>query len=126
MARKPKNTIQEEVSPPTSVESSEIIIDTTDTPTVSVYSKPSEQTYLKIDTFDCEQRIYDEMPWALKEIERCNDYIYAKADLDRRFSTYRDELYEYRYKMRQLKFLPDFPNIDESRFPTRPDYVNDE
>jgi hypothetical protein len=65
------------------------------------------------------------MQWALNEINRCNDYIYAKADLDRRFSVYRDELYDYRYRIRQLSLIPNYPNISESRFPQRPDYVAD-
>lgn len=72
-----------------------------------------------------EKRVAIEMDWALQEILRCNDYIFAKADYDRRFSTYRDELYEYRYKIRQLSLLPSYPNISESQFPIKPDYVPD-
>lgn len=140
MARKPKNATQGGVSPlPTPQDEEPVVQDTfagdiiidTSTETETISSEPTPETvishtYYKVNLFDCEQRIYDEMPWALKEIERCNDYIFAKADVDRRFATYRDELYEYRYKMRQLVFSPNYPNISESKFPKRPDYVPDE
>lgn len=70
--------------------------------------------------------IIQEMQWALNEINRCNDYIYAKADLDRRFITYRDELYEYRYKMRQLSLYDKYPYLNADKvMPKRPDYVAD-
>ena len=69
--------------------------------------------------------VAEEMAWALGEIQRCNDYIYAKADLDRRFTVYRDELYEYRYKLRQLAFIDSYPVVPNNKMPQRPDVVAD-
>lgn len=85
----------------------------------------TQPTYYPYNTSEAISYLNDEMKWAQLEIERCNDYIYAKADLDRRFSVYRDELYEYRYKIRQLQFITGYPNIDKSRLPKKPDFVAD-
>ena len=60
------------------------------------------------------------------EIERCNDYIFANADSDRRFTTYRSELYEYRYKLRQLIFDPNFPHMDKVKLPELPECIPDQ
>lgn len=60
------------------------------------------------------------------EIERCNDYIFANADSDRRFTTYRNELYEYRYKLRQLVFDPHFPHMDAMKLPDLPERIPDQ
>lgn len=76
-------------------------------------------------TPDIDWTIYEDMSWAFKEIIRCNDYIFSKADLDRRFYVYREELYEFRYKLRQLKLHPMYPNIPMNMYPTKPDYVAD-
>lgn len=74
---------------------------------------------------DYNQMISEDMSWAYKEIIRCNDYIFSKADLDRRFYVYREELYEFRYKLRQLKLHPMYPYISMNMYPTKPDYVAD-
>ena len=66
------------------------------------------------------------MDKAYKEILRCDDYIQAMADADRIFATYRRELYEYRYKLRQLKFDPNYPNLDKLKLPDFPTYVKDQ
>lgn len=126
MGRKPKSEapVQEEVVP---VElQTESIPYQDDTPTTT------EQTeeYTPVNTVtlkpqDITQDVGAEMCWAMGEINRCNDYIYAKADLDRRFTVYRDELYEYRYKLRQLSLLDNYPHISNKLMPQRPDYVAD-
>lgn len=144
MARKSKNMIKEEDNTSPLIPSEEeqkVVIEMEDAPvtvtmehvqdeattTVTYESElPHTSAIEAVIKLDCKSYSYEEMNWASSEIERCNDYIYAKADSSRRFATYRDELYEYRYKIRQLAFNPNYPNIEKSKFPPRPDYVPDE
>lgn len=80
------------------------------------------QTMVNVLTQIINERISATQP----EIERCNDYIFACADSDRRFTTYRNELYEYRYKLRQLIFDPNYPDVEKMKFPTLPEWVPDQ
>jgi len=61
----------------------------------------------------------------MDEITRCNEYIYAKADADKKFTTYIEELYTYRYLLHQLKFNSKYPYVPISEFPIRPERVED-
>ncbi len=72
------------------------------------------------------QIINDRISATQPEIERCNDYIFACADSDRRFTTYRNELYEYRYKLRQLIFDPNYPDVEKVKFPPLPEWIPDQ
>ena len=98
------------------------------TPTVTVEVK-DEVTKLILETpiaNPTERFISEQMDKAYKEIVRCDDYIQAMADADRIFATYRRELYEYRYKLRQLKFDPNYPSRDKMKLPECPTYVKDQ
>lgn len=126
MGRKPKSEtpVQEEVVPVE--QQTESIPSQDDTPTTTEQTEeytPVGTVTLKPE--DITQDVGAEMCWAMGEINRCNDYIYAKADLDRRFTVYRDELYEYRYKLRQLSLLDNYPYISKTLLPVRPDVVQD-
>lgn len=147
MARKPKKQttegvplIVEEDVPVEKVDNapSEPIDEKSDADIISIDNIPESETITTpefvVDSIPYQNNISysislkymtDEMIWALNEIERCNDYIFAKADLDKRFTVYRDELYTYRYNLRQLKFIKGYPLIDENKLPKRPDYVDD-
>lgn len=145
MARKPKKQttegeplppIVEEDAPVEKVDDapSETIDEKSDTDIISINNVPGSETTTTYEFTPYQHNISysmsakymsDEMEWALIEIERCNDYIFAKADLDKRFTVYRDELYTYRYNLRQLKFIKGYPLLDESKLPKRPDYVED-
>lgn len=147
MARKPKKQttegvplIVEEDAPVEKVDNapSEPIDEKSDADIISIDNIPESETITTpefvVDSIPYQNNISysislkymtDEMIWALNEIERCNDYIFAKADLDKRFTVYRDELYTYRYNLRQLKFIKGYPLIDENKLPKRPDYVDD-
>ena len=99
-----------------------------ETPTVTVEVK-DEVTKLILETpiaNPTERFISEQMDKAYKEILRCDDYIQAMADADRIFATYRRELYEYRYKLRQLKFDPNYPSRDKMKLPEFPTYVKDQ
>lgn len=78
------------------------------------------------DIEDARNRIAKLIADTQSEIERCNDYIFANADSDRRFATYRSELYEYRYKLRQLIFDPNFPHMDKVKLPELPECIPDQ
>ena len=123
--KKVKDAPSTEVVQSETVDLSEVI---QETPTVTVEVK-DEVTKLILETPipDATERfISEQMDKAYKEILRCDDYIQAMADADRIFATYRRELYEYRYKLRQLKFDPNYPSMDKLKLPEFPTYVKDQ
>ena len=124
MGRKPKTIEGVEVSEPTPSEIIEIP-ETFDVESSDITISVEPLTPPMPEYPDISQYMAEEMEWARGEIERCNDYIFAKADLDRRFSVYRDELYEYRYKFRQMIFVNNYPHINPNSYPKRPDIVID-
>ena len=100
-----------------------------ETPTITVEVKDEVTTVILDETQTAnatERFISEQMDKAYKEILRCDDYIQAMADADRIFATYRRELYEYRYKLRQLKFDPNYPSRDKMKLPEFPTYVKDQ
>ena len=100
-----------------------------ETPTITVEVKDEVTTVILDETQTAnatERFISEQMDKAYKEILRCDDYIQAMADADRIFATYRRELYEYRYKLRQLKFDPNYPSLDKLKLPDFPTYVKDQ
>ena len=123
--KKVKDAPSTEVVQPETVDLPEVI---QETPTVTVEVK-DEVTKLILETpiaNPTERFISEQMDKAYKEILRCDDYIQAMADADRIFATYRRELYEYRYKLRQLKFDPNYPSRDKMKLPEFPTYVKDQ
>ena len=123
--KKVKDAPSTEVVQSETVDLSEVI---QETPTVTVEVK-DEITKLILETPTdnaTERFISEQMDKAYKEILRCDDYIQAMADADRIFATYRRELYEYRYKLRQLKFDPNYPSLDKLKLPEFPTYVKDQ
>ena len=123
--KKVKDAPSTEVVQSETVDLSEVI---QETPTVTVEVK-DEITKLILETpiaNPTERFISEQMDKAYKEILRCDDYIQAMADADRIFATYRRELYEYRYKLRQLKFDPNYPSLDKLKLPDFPTYVKDQ
>ena len=123
--KKVKDAPSTEVVQSETVDLSEVI---QETPTVTVEVK-DEVTKLIRETpipNATERFISEQMDKAYKEILRCDDYIQAMADADRIFATYRRELYEYRYKLRQLKFDPNYPSLDKLKLPDFPTYVKDQ
>ena len=123
--KKVKDAPSTEVVQSETVDLSDVI---QETPTVTVEVK-DEVTKLILETPipDATERfISEQMDKAYKEILRCDDYIQAMADADRIFATYRRELYEYRYKLRQLKFDPNYPSRDKMKLPEFPTYVKDQ
>ena len=123
--KKVKDAPSTEVVQSETVDLSEVI---QETPTVTVEVK-DEVTKLILETQipnATERFISEQMDKAYKEILRCDDYIQAMADADRIFATYRRELYEYRYKLRQLKFDPNYPSRDKMKLPEFPTYVKDQ
>lgn len=123
--KKVKDAPSTEVVQSETVDLSEVI---QETPTVTVEVK-DEVTKLILETpiaNATERFISEQMDKAYKEILRCDDYIQAMADADRIFATYRRELYEYRYKLRQLKFDPNYPSLDKLKLPDFPTYVKDQ
>lgn len=123
--KKVKDAPSTEVVQSETVDLSEVI---QETPTVTVEVK-DEVTKLILETPTdnaTERFISEQMDKAYKEILRCDDYIQAMADADRIFATYRRELYEYRYKLRQLKFDPNYPSLDKLKLPEFPTYVKDQ
>lgn len=123
--KKVKDAPSTEVVQSETVDLSDVI---QETPTVTVEVK-DEVTKLILETPipDATERfISEQMDKAYKEILRCDDYIQAMADADRIFATYRRELYEYRYKLRQLKFDPNYPSMDKLKLPEFPTYVKDQ
>lgn len=123
--KKVKDAPSTEVVQSETVDLSEVI---QETPTVTVEVK-DEVTKLILETpiaNPTERFISEQMDKAYKEILRCDDYIQAMADADRIFVTYRRELYEYRYKLRQLKFDPNYPSLDKLKLPDFPTYVKDQ
>lgn len=123
--KKVKDAPSTEVVQSETVDLSEVI---QETPTVTVEVK-DEITKLILETpipNATERFISEQMDKAYKEILRCDDYIQAMADADRIFATYRRELYEYRYKLRQLKFDPNYPSLDKLKLPDFPTYVKDQ
>ena len=123
--KKVKDAPSTEVVQSETVDLSEVI---QETPTVTVEVK-DEVTKLILETpiaNATEKFISEQMDKAYKEILRCDDYIQAMADADRIFATYRRELYEYRYKLRQLKFDPNYPSLDKLKLPDFPTYVKDQ
>lgn len=123
--KKVKDTPSVEVVQSETVDLPEVI---QETPTVTVEVK-DEVTKLILETpiaNPTERFISEQMDKAYKEILRCDDYIQAMADADRIFVTYRRELYEYRYKLRQLKFDPNYPSLDKLKLPDFPTYVKDQ
>lgn len=139
MGRKPKTKVEEESIPPSTQEpvesdtNSEIPEPTSEDTNASSFGEANtitcvgESIPLSNNVNAVLGEAYMEMAWASDEISRCNDYIYAKADLDRRFTVYRDELYEYRYKFRQLimNWEKGSLELSKSNFPVRPDVVAD-
>ena len=142
MGRKPKTVDSSEgvLTPPTPVVEEPVELPNTISSTNNTYyvedSNYYNTTTITEDTHlvesskprvmdEMREVVAEEMAWALGEIQRCNDYIYAKADLDRRFTVYRDELYEYRYKLRQLVFIDTYPVVPNNKIPQRPDVVAD-
>ena len=61
----------------------------------------------------------------ISEIHRCEDYIYAHADVDRIFTTYKEELHTYRYNLRQLVLDVRYPDIPDECFPVAPTRIED-
>lgn len=123
--KKVKDAPSTEVVQSETVDLSEVI---QETPTVTVEAK-DEVIKLTLETQipnATERFISEQMDKAYKEILRCDDYIQAMADADRIFATYRRELYEYRYKLRQLKFDPNYPSLDKLKLPDFPTYVKDQ
>ena len=123
--KKVKDAPSTEVVQSETVDLSEVI---QETPTVTVEVK-DEVTKVILETQIAnatERFISEQMDKAYKEILRCDDYIQAMADADRIFATYRRELYEYRYKLRQLKFDPNYPSMDKLKLPEFPTYVKDQ
>ena len=123
--KKVKDAPSTEVVQSETVDLSEVI---QETPTVTVEVK-DEVTKVILETQIAnatERFISEQMDKAYKEILRCDDYIQAMADADRIFATYRRELYEYRYKLRQLKFDPNYPSMDKLKLPDFPTYVKDQ
>ena len=123
--KKVKDAPSTEVVQPETVDLPEVI---QETPTVTVEVK-DEVTKVILETQIAnatERFISEQMDKAYKEILRCDDYIQAMADADRIFATYRRELYEYRYKLRQLKFDPNYPSLDKLKLPDFPTYVKDQ
>ena len=123
--KKVKDAPSTEVVQSETVDLSDVI---QETPTVTVEVK-DEVTKLILETpipNATERFISEQMDKAYKEILRCDDYIQAMADADRIFATYRRELYEYRYKLRQLKFDPNYPSLDKLKLPDFPTYVKDQ
>ena len=123
--KKAKDAPSTEVVQSETVDLSDVI---QETPTVTVEVK-DEVTKLILETpiaNPTERFISEQMDKAYKEILRCDDYIQAMADADRIFATYRRELYEYRYKLRQLKFDPNYPSLDKLKLPDFPTYVKDQ
>ena len=123
--KKVKDTPSTEVVQSETVDLSDVI---QETPTVTVEVK-DEVTKVILETQIAkatERFISEQMDKAYKEILRCDDYIQAMADEDRIFATYRRELYEYRYKLRQLKFDPNYPSRDKMKLPEFPTYVKDQ
>ena len=123
--KKVKDAPSTEVVQSETVDLSDVI---QETPTVTVEVK-DEVTKVILETQIAnatERFISEQMDKAYKEILRCDDYIQAMADADRIFATYRRELYEYRYKLRQLKFDPNYPSLDKLKLPDFPTYVKDQ
>ena len=123
--KKVKDAPSTEVVQSETVDLTEVI---QETPTITVEVK-DEVTKLILETpiaNPTERFISEQMDKAYKEILRCDDYIQAMADTDRIFATYRRELYEYRYKLRQLKFDPNYPSRDKMKLPEFPTYVKDQ
>ena len=123
--KKVKDAPSTEVVQSETVDLSEVI---QETPTVTVEVK-DEVTKVILETQIAnatERFISEQMDKAYKEILRCDDYIQAMADADRIFATYRRELYEYRYKLRQLKFDPNYPCRNKMKLPEFPTYVKDQ
>lgn len=60
------------------------------------------------------------LEWTGKEIERCNDYIFASHNTDQQYIAYRQELYEYRYNVRRMRFHPYFPDTSRIAYPKIP------
>ena len=124
--KKIKDTPLAEVVQSETVDLPEVI---QETPTVTVEVKDEVTTVILDETQTAnatERFISEQMDKAYKEILRCDDYIQAMADADRIFATYRRELYEYRYKLRQLKFDPNYPSLDKLKLPDFPTYVKDQ
>lgn len=124
--KKVKDAPSTEVVQSETVDLSEVI---QETPTVTVEVKDEVTTAILDETQTTnatERFISEQMDKAYKEILRCDDYIQAMADADRIFATYRRELYEYRYKLRQLKFDPNYPSLDKLKLPEFPTYVKDQ
>ena len=124
--KKVKDAPSTEVVQSETVDLSEVI---QETPTVTVEVKDEVTTVILDETQTAnatERFISEQMDKAYKEILRCDDYIQAMADADRIFATYRRELYEYRYKLRQLKFDPNYPCRNKMKLPEFPTYVKDQ
>ena len=124
--KKIKDTPLAEVVQSETVDLPEVI---QETPTVTVEVKDEVTTVILDETQTAnatERFISEQMDKAYKEILRCDDYIQAMADADRIFATYRRELYEYRYKLRQLKFDPNYPCRNKMKLPEFPTYVKDQ
>ena len=124
--KKVKDTPSVEVVQSETVDLPEVI---QETPTVTVEVKDEVTTVILDETQTAnatERFISEQMDKAYKEILRCDDYIQAMADADRIFATYRRELYEYRYKLRQLKFDPNYPCRNKMKLPEFPTYVKDQ
>lgn len=72
---------------------------------------------------DYEKYFEEVMKWTGEEIERCNDYIFASRSTDQKYMAYRQELYEYRYNVRRVKFHPFFPDLNRIKLPVPPNKV---
>lgn len=107
--------------PPVEVEPSNPVV-SSETVTIDVSCGLSTDS----DIIQATWRINTLLQEAYEEIKRCDDYIEAYADTDRAFATYRKELYEYRYKLRQLIFDPNYPDMSKMKFPPIPVRVPDQ
>lgn len=68
---------------------------------------------------------HEKLVYSMLEIQRCDDYIQAYADSDRLFSVYKQELYAYRYRIRQLIFDSNYPDLSKMKLPKFPIPVQD-
>lgn len=66
------------------------------------------------------------LQWTSREIERCNDYIFASHNTNQKFIAYRQELYDYRYNVRRMAFHPYFPDLNRIQYPKAPFMIPDE
>lgn len=116
MAKK-KKVAEEPIEKPTEGDSSPSEVET--------YSVEPPASPLPTKEDEFKQWQHDRLMYAMLEIQRCDDYIQAHADSDRLFTVYRSELYDYRYRLRQLQFDKNYPDLDKMKVPSFPVVVRD-